>query len=172
MYTIEIKPAAELTEEEHTQMAEIDRLAFAGQPGEDLEWSDSDWVVLGRMDGRLVSQLGIVCRNVRVGDTVVPVGGVGGVATHPDFVRRGFAGQNLTLTTDFLRDRLGVQFGLLICAPERTAYYGKFGWLSMTAPMYFEFKGGQRLFDAPVMILPLGSACWPDGAVDLCGKPW
>ena len=74
----------------------LDHLAFSmdSQEGEDgIEWSmSSNWFVLGRLDGKLVSQIGILDRTIQAGGRDLTVAGVGGVATHPEFHRRGFAG--------------------------------------------------------------------------------
>ena len=172
MLNVIVKAAAELSPEESAQSSETGRLAFAGEPSEDLGWVRSEWLVLGKLDGRVVSQAGILKREILVGGQPVTVGGVGGVSTHPEFQQRGFAEQVMRRAEVFMRDTLHAQFGLLVCAPKRVPYYSKFGWQEMTAPMYFDFSGEKRRFLERVMVLPLDGSPWPQGDVDLQGGPW
>lgn len=172
MFEVALKRAADLSKEEDAQVDSASGLAFAGESSDDLGWSDCEWFALGVLDGQIVSVVGILYREVLVGEQKVAVGGIGGVATHPDYQQRGYAGQLLERSAQFLREELKVPFGLLVCAPKRIHYYGRFGWQVMNAPMYFIHKEERRLFEGPVMILPLGEAEWPGGDVDLQGGPW
>lgn len=172
MLEILIKRAGELTEMENDQIDEAASLAYAGLPAPDYCWSDSEWFVLGKLEGKVVSLFGILCRDVLVGGNTVRLAGVGGVATHPDYQKKGFAGQLLERGAIFMRDQLQVPFGLLVCSEERTAYYAKFGWQPMNAPLYFTCRGERLLLDSPVMILPFLDDPWQEGEVDLQGGPW
>lgn len=178
MFEISIKPVTKLTAEENSQTDEVDHLAFSAPDGGlpdqnvDIEWSDPNWLILGRLDGRIVSLVCVLYREVQINQQVIPVGGVGGVATHPDFQRRGLAGQLMERTATFLHDELEVPFGLLVCSDLRVHYYQKFGWQLVEDPMVFDWRGIKRVFNENTMILPLGSQSWPRGTVDLRGKPW
>lgn len=172
MLDVIIKAAADLTEEERRQVDETSALAYAGDDAEDKGWSDSQWMVLGKLNGQVVSLAGLLVREVKVGQQVVKVGGVGGVATHPRFQNRGFAAQVLRRAAEYLRDVLGASFGLLVCSPMRVSYYARAGWQPMTAELFFEQLGARRRFEGPAMVLRLSDATWPDGVVDLCGGPW
>ena len=172
MFEVMVKAAAELSPVESAQVEEVGGLAFSGDSMEDLGWSRAEWFVLGKLDGRVVSQAGILKRGILTGGQPVMVGGVGGVATHPDFQRQGYAGEVMKAAGIFMREKLGAAFGLLVCSEKRVPYYAKFGWQPMTAPMYFAFRGGKRRFHDPVMILPLLQNEWPQGDVDLQGGPW
>jgi predicted acetyltransferase len=183
MFTISIKRVSELTTEENKQVDEVARLAYAAPDGglddqghedqsDDIEWSDSDWLVLGLLEGEIVSLVGVLYREILVNQQQIPVGGVGGVATHPAYQRRGLAGQLMEQTTIFLREQLKVPFGLLVCSDLRVPYYRKFGWRLLEDPMVFDWRGTKRVFTDNTMILPLGDQPWPRGTVDLCGKPW
>jgi GNAT superfamily N-acetyltransferase len=178
MFEIVYKPVTQLTAEENTQADEVDHLAFSAPDGglpdqnADIEWADPGWLILGRLDGRIVSLVCVLYREVDVNRQVIPVGGVGGVATHPDYQRRGLAGQLMERTAIFLREELKVPFGLLVCSDLRVHYYQKFGWQLIQDPMLFEWHGTRRAFSENTMVLPLGSRPWPRGTVDLRGKPW
>jgi len=172
MFEILVKRSEDLTAEEDAQLDETSQLAFAGSGAEDLCWSNSEWFLLGKFAGRVVSIVGILYREIRVGDGVVIVGGVGGVATHPEFQRRGFAGMLMQRAGALMGDEGKVSFGLLNCAPERMRFYGSFGWQPLQASMFFYCHGERRLYNGPVMILPISGEPWPDGEVDLMGGPW
>jgi predicted N-acetyltransferase YhbS len=178
VFEITIKRAAELSPEEETRVTEVDHLAFSApdsQPSEDeqdIEWSSPDWLVLGWLDGQIVSLLGIVRREIRVGDETLPVAGIGGVATHPEFQRRGLAARLMERAAGFMREELKVPFGLLVCSDLRQPYYARLGWQPVAEPMVFDWRGSKRVFPENTMIFTLGDRSWPIGTVDLCGKPW
>ncbi len=177
MLEIIVKRDADLTAEESAQVDLVDHLAFSGMDDgvedlESIEWSSAEWVVLGLQDGKIVSLLNLLYREVRVGDQVIPVAGVGGVCTHPDWQRHGFAGEVLERATAFMRDEMNVPFGLLVCSSAREQYYAKFGWRTIRDPMLFDQQGVKRVFPDKTMILPLTGRSWPAGTVDLCGNPW
>ena len=56
-----------------------------------LVWSENDWYVLVNLDGQMVSHVGIVERTGTVNGQPVRLGGIGGVATLPDWRRHGYA---------------------------------------------------------------------------------
>jgi hypothetical protein len=78
----------------------------------------------------------------------------------------------MRLAQNYLRDPLGVEFGLLVCSEKMTLYYGKLGWLRVTAPTWIEQSKGRVILPGPFMILPVCSLEWPEGEIDLKGKPW
>jgi hypothetical protein len=74
----------------------------------------------------------------------------------------------------FMRDKLGVEFGLLICGAKMMPYYGKLGWQIVPGPLMFDQPKGKITFDdsTKIMILPCNKHDWPPGVIDLCGLPW
>jgi aminoglycoside 2'-N-acetyltransferase I len=178
MFDISIKMVSQLTPEENFRVDEISHLAYKPPDGslseqdDDIEWADPEWTLLGRLEEQIVSLISIFPREVRVNQQGIPVGGVGGVATHPDYQRRGLAGHLMERTITFLRDELKYPFGLLVCSDLRIPYYQKFGWQLLDDPMIFDWCGTKRVFTENTMVLPLGDQSWPRGTVDLCGKPW
>lgn len=177
-FTIEIKPVFQLSQLENAQTDEVGGQAFYNPDPtpvsemEGIEWSNAEFFVLGALDGRIVSQIGLLRREVRVGEQVIPVGGVGGVATHPEFQRRGYAGLLLDAAARFMRDEMDVSFGMLVCSPQREPYYRKFNWQPVRDRVVFDTPTGQRAWHEVTMILPLTGETWPRGLVDMCGHPW
>jgi aminoglycoside 2'-N-acetyltransferase I len=108
-----------------------------------------------------------------VGSRPVRLGGIGGVSTRTPWRKRGLAEAAMKVAQAYLRDPLGVAFGLLVCDEKMVPYYAKFGWKRVTVPMWIEEQPkGRVLFPGPVMILAVCGQDWPEGEIDLKGKPW
>ncbi len=201
MFEIFIKAIDAITPEENAQIDETSSLAYSapdggmaeGNPpaseaaspsgsapeggqapedGDDIEWSNPSWWVMGRLDGRIVSLVGVLTREIQVGGQAVLVSGIGGVATHPDYQRRGLAGALMQRAAVFMREELHAPFGLLVCSDHRVHYYAKFGWQLLRSPMLFDHREKKDVFEGNVMVLPLADIPWPEGTVDLRGLPW
>jgi len=165
-----IKPVDELTPEEKSRTAEIDRLCFEGQDM-GIEWSPTDWIVMGLLDGVIVSQIFLLTREVDVAGQKILVGGLGGVATHPEYRRRGCAGLLLQASERFFRS-LSLPFGILVCAEEKKDYYAGFGWVEIANKTIFQNRGKDQVMEGVMMVLPLTDQPWPQGVLNLNGKPW
>ena len=139
-----------------------------------LQWSSDDWHVMVRVKGQVVSRVGIVVRTGTVNGQPVKLGGIGGVATRPEFRRRGYAEAALKTAAGFMRNGLKVEFGLLICCPKMMPYYGRLGWQPVEGPLMFDQPRGKITFDdsTKIMVLPCNKHDWPPGLIDLCGPPW
>jgi predicted acetyltransferase len=177
-FQVFIKRATELTLEEETHIGLVDHLAYTSLPptepeeGPTIEWTGGETIIFGVLDGTIVSQVQVLHRVITVDGQPIPVGGIGGVATHPDFQRRGFAEALMRRAEAYLRDELKVPFGLLVCSDYREKYYQKLGWQTVAGPMVFETQGGKRQWNELAMVLPLTNVPWPVGIIDVCGKPW
>ncbi|HSV86972.1 MAG TPA: GNAT family N-acetyltransferase [Levilinea sp.] len=169
-FGIIIKPVGQLTAMEKSRMSEVERICFEGEES-GIEWSPSDWVVLGLLDGMIVSQICVLEREVDVGGEKIRVGGVGGVATHPDYRQKGYAGKLLQASEQFFHE-LDLPFGVLVCGEEKRPYYASFGWVKIENRTIFQNEGQDREMDGTMMILPLKEFTWPDGLLNLNGKPW
>ena len=156
---------------ENREIEEVDQLAFTG-PEDEFNWSSSEWYATGKLAGRIVSIVGILKRRVQVGEIMLEVGGIGGVATHPDYQRLGFGSAVLQGAAEFMRHELQVEFGLLVCDPDMVTFYSKLGWQIAHSEMVFNFQGSKHVFQGITMVLPLGARPWPEGKIDLCGFPW
>lgn len=170
-------PVAEITPELDQRIEALDHLAFSGEAHTDpefasIEWGSPDWMSLGFLDGELVSQLCLHKREITVGAQRLWVAGVGGVATHPNWQKRGFAAQVLRATETFMREHLEVPFGLLVCADETQPVYARCGWQTVAQALIFVQDGKPRSLETCIMILALTSQPWPDGEINLLGLPW
>lgn len=74
----------------------------------------------------LVSCLTVIPSKLRIGASIVPVGGIAGVATIPTHQRQGYGGLLLSATVGALADELSYPAAALF--PYSYGFYRKFGW--------------------------------------------
>ena len=81
------------------------------------------------VNDRVISTLRVWERRMRVGDSLVTMGGIGGVCTHPNYRGVGYASALMRDTIDYLRT-MGCDLGVLFTIiPE--AFYHRLGWTSL-----------------------------------------
>jgi aminoglycoside 2'-N-acetyltransferase I len=125
-------------------------------------WRSADYYVLLYIDGQVAGRLGVLDTKVSVGNQIIRVGGLGGVATKSELRHRGVARAMLSRAAEFMKSDLRVEFGLLLCRHEVSPVYAKMGWVTVPGPTTF----------TRAMILPLGGRAWPPGPIDMLGLPW
>src|ERR1700691_2372850 len=135
-------------------------------------WRSADYYVLLDRDGQLAGRLGVLDSKVSVGNQIIRVGGIGGVATKPEFRLRGVASAMLARAAEFMKSDLRVEFGLLLCRHEVSPVYAKMGWVIVPGPTTFTRAGVAATYPNDTMILPLGRRAWPSGPIDMLGLPW
>ena len=169
-----IRPVHELTPQEKQAASEIDRIAFAGtlDDARIKVWATSEWLTLGFLEDQLVSVVGILVREVLLAGQPIRMGGIGGVATLPEWRRRGFSGALLDRSAEFLRDPLKVDFSFLVCAPEKVPFYARHGWQEIHNQVVCDQPEGKVDLDGVAMVLPSLQKRWTEGVLDLCGLPW
>ena len=175
---ITFEVADSLSKEQREEIDAVDHLAFSMEGGDDesIEWAmSSTWFVLGRLGGRLVSLIGVLDRTIQVAGQNLAIGGIGGVATHPDFQRRGFAAMLLQAAKEEMLRRSSshsYDFAMLFCDLKKATYYAKQGYYLIHNPIYILQSAGRVLFEEYQMVLPLSGKPWPEGDVDVNGPPW
>jgi predicted acetyltransferase len=154
----------------------LDYLAFAINDDKEEDFNDwamsSTWYVMGRLGGRLVSQIGIVDRTVHVGEQSLSIAGVGGVATHPQFRRRGFTDVLLQTAVEQMRQHHAYDFAMLFCSDHMVHYYTQRGFSQVPNPVHILQSGQWILFEDHRMVMPLSGKPWPEGEVDVNGRSW
>ena len=81
------------------------------------------------VNGQIVSTLRVWKREMRIGSIAVPMGGIGGVGTHPDHQSTGYATALMKDTVTYMRT-VGYDVGVLFSAIP-CAFYRKLGWASV-----------------------------------------
>lgn len=149
--------------------SEMDRL-----PWGHIKWANADLrVLIETDDGTLVCHTGIFFRTVTWNGQKVHVSGIGGVATHADHRRRGYASIALNAAAHTMRDHDAAQFALLFCEPSKCEFYQSRGWHPFTGAVYAEQPEGRIRFDVMVpMVLDLKRRAPTLGTIDMCGLPW
>lgn len=170
--TIRICARGELAPQELQHVDDVERRVFGDPRGWQYQFAEPTWYVLVQVRGEIVSQVAIFERIATVNGIPIRIAGVGGVATLPEWRRRGFASAALAGAAGFARDKIGAEFGLLICGPGLVPWYRKAGWREVSGPLIFDQPSGKVTFEDVVMILQLRNLRWPEGVIDLCGLPW
>ena len=159
----------------------LDHLAFKDsqpvQKNAPSKWSNPTWMIIGFVnngtpDEQLVCQLGLLKRNIRVGDMMLEVVGVGGVATHPDWQRKGYAKQLLAFTENVLRQDLKCDFALLLCDGIPCLIYRKAGWIDVAKVIIYREDDVRIPLETNVMVFETSDRTFPEGEIDVCGLPW
>jgi predicted acetyltransferase len=169
---IEIKSAQEWsTLEKARQDCVVTSALYAYLIG--THFSTPDWAVMVWEGEEMVSNVHIIERTATVGGRPVKLGGIGNIATKIEWRKRGYATEALKVAVDFLRDPLGVDFGLMTAIEKMVPRYERTGWSVVGRCLHFEQPGGEKgTFTYPVLILPVQQSKWPQGEIDLCGLPW
>ena len=173
---IELKPVAEFTDRERADLSAMKAAVYPERPGgypeTDREWRRPQWGVFVRDRGQLVSYTGVVLVEGTANGAPAAIGGVGGVATHPDHRGRGYAALGLGRALDFLLGE-GADFALLVCRPGLVDYYAGLGWRHFEARLDTTQYGVPEVFTFnEVMVGDLNDAAPRDGEIDLVGPAW
>jgi aminoglycoside 2'-N-acetyltransferase I len=138
----------------------------------DVTWAHATSRLLVREGGQLVSVVGLYPRQARHDGEQVLVGGIGGVMTHPEHRRRGFAGIAMHQARRLFAEQ-GVDFALLFCEPKNIPFYGALGWSIFPGQVIVEQPAGRAPFTLmTAMVLGLVRPAPATGVIDLCGLPW
>lgn len=136
---VEVKASDDLTEKERKDVDTVLHETF-GRFAQHYEWASDDWHILVSVNGELVSHVQIIERTGSVNGQPVTLGGIGGVVTLPDWQGNGLGRRAMEAAASFMKDKLGVEFGLLGCGGEgiRDNFYSKLGWQDVEGPMVFD----------------------------------
>jgi aminoglycoside 2'-N-acetyltransferase I len=137
-----------------------------------IVFAHADLRVLVESDEQVVCHVGIYRREVTWNGRKLRAGGIGGVATHPDFRRRGFASVALNAAVQTLKDERATDFAMLFCEPHNVAFYAGRGWKPFAGELWAEQPGGRVRFDVMLPMVFYLKRAPHEGEIDLCGLPW
>ena len=174
----DLVPRGQLHDSDLDALAQLKDAVYPPEPGAtwdgaSREWTAPQWGVFVRDDsGDLVSYTGVISREGAHDGRRVSIGGVGGIATHPDHRGRGYAPIGMGRALDFLT-RGGADFVLLVCRDELVAYYQRLGWRLFAGELMVSQFGEPEVFTYNrVMVGDLNQAAPKSGTIDLQGPPW
>jgi RimJ/RimL family protein N-acetyltransferase len=170
--TVKIKPAGSLSPAEQKPLDDLLERAFGDDPFNHMAYAKMEWNVLVYVGDILASNVEIVERTVTAGGIPLRLGGIGGVATLPEFRGRGLATRAMTAAQEFIKGKLGLEYGLLITGLRRRTFYETLGWQLISEPAYFDQPSGIVRNEGITMSLCLAGKPWPTGEVDFCGLPF
>lgn len=149
--------------------AEMDQLSWGH-----VKWAHADLrVLIETDDGELACHAGIHFRTVTWNGQKVHIGGIGGVATHPAYRRRGYASIALNAAAQTMRHHDAAQFALLFCEPHNFEFYQSRGWQPFAGAIYAEQPEGRIRFEAMTpFVFDLKRRAPTLGTIDMCGMPW
>ena len=164
----------------HLSPAERDSIRSLTPDHDRQNTSDADlnspmmWSVMAKPDQHMVSQTAILYRVIRVGDVLIPVGGLTTVMTLAEARGRGYARAVIASATAFVGVWLWAPFALVLCATDATSFYAHLGWREVNEPISCNGPSGQQaLTERVAMVVACqGTTDWPSGPIDLCGAAW
>jgi predicted N-acetyltransferase YhbS len=139
-------------------------------------WNDVRplYSVIARDGDQIVSQVGIVKRQITCGGAAIDVAGIQSLAVAPDW-RRSAASQRLMTVAMEEARRRGITFGLLFCLPGLADFYARLGWQQIDRAVTMRDAAGRTVpltAKNIAMQLPLAGELFPEGAIDLMGGDW
>ncbi|WP_370189153.1 GNAT family N-acetyltransferase [Aeromicrobium sp.] len=150
----------------------------AWDPEQPYGYAPADLHVVGSLDRRVVAHAGLQRRTIGVGDVDVVVAGVGGVLVAHAARGVGLGRAVLRETARAAREVAAADFAYLGCREEVVPFYRSCGWTRTRV----RERSLSRVDGAPVVQEPgppvllhparRPVADWPDGDVDLRGRPW
>ena len=167
--TIEINAVTDLTPARLKELEDWFREDF---PGSTFQWSRPSWYLIVNNESGSVGRVGILAREILVDGAPLRVGGINGVATRPQWRRRGVASLAMRSAAKFMADRLGLEFALLLCRPEVSPVYAQLGWKTVAGPTSFAQPAGPAVYPHLTMVLELGKSPFRTGPIDMRGLPW
>lgn len=105
---------------------------FANQTEHDATYRFGQTRII-EVDGRVVSHVRLFHRQMLVRGVALPVGGVGSVATHPDYQGRGFA---TALLRDAIERMERAGYALSFLWTGLAPFYERLGWRVVLQPIY------------------------------------
>lgn len=173
-----LKATSEFTESETLGLQVMKSAVYPGDTPEieanrAREWERPQWgVMVTDQTGDLVSYTGMVIRDATLDGESILIGGIGGVATHPDHRGKGYAPLGMGRALDFLLGR-ETAFGLLVCRDELVDYYRDLGWRLFEGKVLNTQFGELEVFTFNnVMVGDLNSSAPTTGTIDLQGPAW
>ena len=173
MVTVERLPEHEIGPELHASLQNLLGECFPGYPERDYFKLPPQLRYVATSGGRVVAQLGLELRVIRVGDDVLRTFGVSDVCVRDGCRGQGLAARLLTEVTDLAVAR-GMDFVLLFADDDRL--YVRSGWTRVDNPLswvkvheHATIGLARSVVPHELMVKRAGRRPWPAGEIDLLG---
>lgn len=120
----------------------LDDIAWCERMRRDPRYMDEFVRTAEMVDGRLVAQMYVVDRLVRIEDAVLRTGGIAGLGTDPEFRKQGLAGTLMQDTIAYMA-RTGFDISVLFSIPAD--FYNRFGYMTILPSYATTLNGLTRL---------------------------
>lgn len=150
----------------------------AWDPDQPYGYAPAELHVIAVTEGRIVGHVGTQRRLVGVGDRDVLVAGTGGVLVDPTSRGVGLATRLVHVAQEAMRTTAPADFGLLGCREAVVPFYLRAGWTRIRVAerglSRLDGSATERPAGPPALIAAARSplAEWPEGDIDLRGRPW
>ncbi|HJQ76582.1 MAG TPA: GNAT family N-acetyltransferase [Acidimicrobiia bacterium] len=177
-YSYSLRSLVDLDEAQRTGIKALKEAVYppeqyADDPVRSREWRTTQWCVLAT-DGEdtVASYTGMVIVEGEVDDEPVRIGGVGGIATHPDHRGRGLARNSIDIALEHMTEN-GADFALLVCRDQLVPYYESLGWRLFAGTTMNRQWGEAEVFTFNrVMVIDAAGRSPEDGIIDVAGPLW
>lgn len=176
-YSYSLRLVADLDEEQRAGIKALKEAVYppeeyADDPVRRREWRTAQWCVLVTDEDMVASYTGIVIVDGEANDEPVEIGGLGGIATHPDHRGRGLARSSIDIALQHMMDS-GVDFALLVCRDQLVPYYEALGWRLFAGTTTNRQWGETEVFTFNrVMLIDVAGPSPESGTIDVAGPLW
>ncbi len=133
------------------------------------------WSLYSENNNRILSHVGVVDRNIRVGDKVVRIAGMQNVFVLPEYRGQGLCDALMKEAMNRAAE-YGFDYGFLFCIPEIENVYRRCGWIKLphTFIHLTDESGIDRVLSGKniAMYFPLKINTFPAGDIHLQGNDW
>lgn len=136
--------------------------------------SAPEYSVLGYNADVLIAHVGIIVRNIIVGDTEARIAGIQNMAVSPGSRKSGIGLEIIEKAMAEARRR-NIKFSVLFCVPALEKYYSKLGWHKIERSVWMDYDGKKDidvLRKNICMVRSLAGTELPEGGIHLCGADW
>ena len=137
-----------------------------------LKWRLTDKHFLVMEGEKPICHVGLLKHTIEVAGFPIPIAGIGGVLTRPEYRGKGYALQAMQAAESFAFSQMGVDFVLLFCRPVLRRWYEHQGWEEVPGQVWVDRDEEIILLTLATMVRCRGEQKWPQGEIRLRSLPW
>lgn len=150
-------------------------------PDQPYGYAPHDVHIIAQDDaGQVIGHVGWGARMIAVGEQTLNIAGIGGVLVAPSARNNGLGRHLLKAATDtmqIMNDQgiIPIDFGYLGCSEEVASFYQSCGFTRISAhEFHLDRTGEPKVAEPgePLLVFPLNTKEFPQGDINLNGRPW